>query len=132
LNNLKKEFVVKGTVINGTSRGKHFVNLAWVKRQFQEKLGFNPYPGTLNLQLQKRSDLTELKKAKGIRIVPEKGYQEGRCFRALVMGKVWGAVVVLDFPSYPLNLIEVIAPVNLRETLVLQNGMMIQVKVILE
>jgi riboflavin kinase len=129
---LKKEIVFKGTVISGSGKGRYFVNLPWAKEQFRKKLGFDPYPGTLNLQLSKKSDLDELKKAEGIRVVPEKGYQEGKCFRALVMGKIWGAVVVLDFPGYSPDLLEVMAPVNLRETLGLQDGMEIEVTVKIE
>jgi riboflavin kinase len=132
MNNLVKEIAFKGTIKSGSGRGKRFVNLPWAKKQFQEKLGFNPYPGTLNLHLPKSRDLEELKKAEGIRIIPEKGYEEGHCFRALVMGKVWGAVVVLDFPGYPPDLLEVMAPVNLRQTLELQDGMDIEVTVKIE
>jgi len=129
MNNLKKEIVLKGTVLNGSGKGKHFVTLPWAQRQFKEKLGFTPYPGTLNLGISGKSDLNEIKKARGIEIIPEKGYEEGKCFRALVMGKIWGAVVVLDFPEYPSNLLEVMAPMNLREKLGLQDGMEIEVKV---
>jgi riboflavin kinase len=129
---LKKDVVLSGTVISGSGSGKYFVDLPWAKRQFQEKLGFDPYPGTLNLQLSKKSNLDELKTAKGIRIIPEKGYEEGRCFESLVMGRVWGAVIVLGFHGYPPNLLEVIAPVNLRESLGLQDGMKIEVTVQIE
>lgn len=132
MNNLEKEIVLKGTVISGSGKGRYFVNLPWAKEQFRKKLGFDPYPGTLNLQLQKKSDLDELKKAEGIRIVPEEGYEEGHCFRALVMGMVWGAVVVLDFPGYPPDLLEVMAAVNLRQTLRLHDGMEIEVAVKIE
>jgi riboflavin kinase len=132
MSNLKKEVVLNGIVLSGTGRGKHFVNLPWARRQFKEKLGFNPYPGTLNLRLPQKSDLHVLKKAGGIKIIPEQGYQEGKCFRAIVMGKVMGAVVILDFPNYPYNLLEVLAPVNLRETLGLQDGVKIEVTVKIE
>ncbi len=129
---MKKEIILKGRVISGTGKGRFFVNLFWARKQFQEKLGFNPYPGTLNLQLPPKSGLDELKKASGIVIVPEKGYKEGKCFRALIMEKVWGAVIVLNFPEYPSNLLEVIAPVNLRETLGLYDCMEIEVAVQLD
>jgi CTP-dependent riboflavin kinase len=73
MNNLKKEIVLKGTVFSGRGKGRHFVDLPWARKQFQEKLGFNPYPGTLNLRLLKKSDLDTLKKAIGITISPEEG-----------------------------------------------------------
>jgi riboflavin kinase len=48
------------------------------------------------------------------------------------MGKVWGAVVIPDLREYPPNLLEVIAPVNMRERLGLQDGMKLEVTVKIE
>ena len=120
---MNKEVTVKGKVISGTKKGKQYVNLPWVKKQFIEKLGFNPFPGTLNLQLTSEQNIHELHEADGITIKPEKGYYEGKCFKALVMGKVEGAVVFPEVPDYPHNLLEILAPVNLRKNLGLKDGM---------
>ncbi len=129
---MNKELTVKGKVISGTKKGKQIVNLHWVKRQFIEKLGFNPYPGTLNLQLTNETDIQKLHRSDGIIIKPEKGYYEGKCFKALVMGKAEGAVVLPDVPDYPPDLLEILAPVNLRETFGLKDGMEIEVKIKIE
>ena len=40
-----------GRVFTGQGEGKKYVSLSWVKHQIKEKLGFDPYPGTLNLRL---------------------------------------------------------------------------------
>jgi riboflavin kinase len=124
--------VLKGNVFSGHKGGKLFVNLPWVREQMDEKLGFNPYAGTLNLRLPNETALDRLREANGIKIVPEKGYSEGKCFKALVNGKVEGAVVLPDVPDYPLDLLEVLAPVNLREKFGLEDGMEVIVTVILE
>jgi len=129
---LNKEVVLKGKVFSGNKRGKRFVNLPWVKRQINEKLGFNPYIGTLNLRLPNEAGVNELREVNGIKIVPEKGYYEGKCFKALVMGKVEGAVVLPDFPEYPPDLLEILAPVNLRKTLGLKDGVEIEVTIRIE
>ena len=126
------EIVLKGKVFSGNKRGKTFVNLPWVKKQINEKLGFNPYIGTLNLRLPNEADINELREANGIKIIPEKGYYEGKCFKALLMGKVEGAVVLPDVPEYPPDLLEVLAPVNLRETLGLNDGVEIEVTITIE
>ena len=97
-----------------------------------EKLGFNPYAGTLNLRLPNETALDRLREADGIIIVPEKGYSEGKCFKALVNEKVEGAVVLPDVPDYPLDLLEVLAPVNLRKNFGLIDGMEVVVNIILE
>ncbi len=69
---------------------------------------------------------------KGIKIKAPEGFHEGRCFKALIMGKHFGAVVVPDVPGYPNDLLEVLAPVNLRETLNLKDGVDIEVDVLLD
>lgn len=125
-----RKIILKGRVLRGDGTGSLFVNLPWAKKQFKEKLGFNPYPGTLNLQLLPGTDVKELRNGtKGIKIKSPEDFHEGRCFKALIMEKLWGAVVVPEVPKYPHDLLEIIAPVNLRETLGLKDGMEIEVTV---
>ena len=126
---MNKEIVLKGKVVSGSGKGKHFVNLPWVKRQIKMKLGFNPYIGTLNVKLSNEKDLTELENSKGIIIEPEKGYYTGKCFHAIIMKKVKGAVVIPEVPNYPTNVLEIIAPINLRKTLGIEDGVIIEIKV---
>jgi len=122
-----RKMILKGRVFSGGGTASLFVNLPWAKKQFKDKLGFNPYPGTLNLKLSSGTDIKELRNAtKGIKIKSPEGFHEGRCFKALIMEKLWGAVVVPDIPKYPHDLLEIIAPVNLRETLALKDGMEIE------
>lgn len=127
-----KKITLKGRVFSGGGTGSLFVNLPWAKKQFREKLGFSPYPGTLNLQLASRMDADNLRKAEGIKIKPQEGFHGGRCFKALVMEKVWGAIVIPDVQGYPPDLLEILAPVNLRKALKLKDGMEVEVTVWLE
>ena len=128
-----RKMILEGRVFSGGGIGSFFINLSWVRSQIKEKLGFNPYPGTLNLQLLPGTDVKELRDTtKGIKIKSSEGFHEGRCFKALIMEKLWGAVVVPDVPKYPHDLLEIMAPVNLRETLGLKDGGDIEVIVWLE
>jgi len=129
---LARKITLKGRVFSGGGTGSFFVSLPWAEKQFKEKLGFSPYPGTLNLQLASRMDTENLRKAEGIKIEPPEGFHGGRCFKALVMGKVLGAVVVPDVQGYPPDLLEILAPVNLRRVLELRDGMEVEVTVWLE
>jgi riboflavin kinase len=127
-----KKITLNGKVFSGRGTGSFFVNLPWAKKQFKEKLGFNPYPGTLNLQLESRTDTDILWTAEGIKIEPQESFHSGRCFKALVMKKVWGAIVLPDVQGYPHDLLEILAPVNLRKRLELKDGMEVDVTVWLE
>lgn len=44
-------FTVDGIVTSGFGRGKEFTTLEGYARQFRERLGYEPYPGTLNIDL---------------------------------------------------------------------------------
>lgn len=76
------------------------------------------------------TDAKKLRNAtKGVKIEPPEGFCQGRCFKALVMKKVWGAVVVPDVPDYPRDLLEILAPVNLRDAFKLKDGVEIEVSI---
>jgi len=129
---LNKEISVNGKVVTGSKQGRRFVNLPWVKKQILNELGFEPYIGTLNLKILNKEDISELRDSKGITVNPEVGYFKGELFKALIMKKIKGVIVVPIVPSYPLDLLEIIAPINLRETLKLRDGMTVNVKIKLE
>ncbi len=96
-----------------------------MRKQIVEKLGFEPYLGTLNLRLTKESTEAKkqlLKQGKAIEIVPVKGFYRGLCFKARIMDRVEGAIIIPQVPSYSKDVLEVIASAHLRETLKLREG----------
>lgn len=129
-----KTLCIKGIVFSGKSEGAKFIELPWVKRQIVEKLGFTPYRGTLNIELTKEEfeKRALLEKAQAIEISPVKGFSRGKCFKANVMDKLECAIVIPEVPNYPENVIEVIAPTNLREKLQLRDGDSVEVKILME
>lgn len=118
----------KGTVFSGKGEGKKFVDLPWVRRQIEEKLGFSPYSGTLNLHLNQESvkGKISLENVKGKMIEPQAGYCPGLMFKACI-GALDCAVVVPKVPNYPSDVLEVIAPVCLREKFGLMDGSLVTV-----
>jgi riboflavin kinase, archaea type len=113
----------EGTVFSGKGEGKNFVSLPWVTLQIEQKLGFTPYNGTLNIRLNEKGkenrQLLDLKK--GITLQPQTGYCPGIVFRASISG-FEGAIVMPVIPSYPCDVIEVISPLYLRGKLCLTDG----------
>ena len=120
----------EGTVFTGEGNGKKYLALPWVKKQVEEKLGYSPYLGTLNLKLTKESTARKkhLNKAKSATICPSEGYCVGLLFKAAISG-VECAVIVPQVKSYPEDMLEVVAPVNLRDTLKLKDGDAVTVSV---
>ena len=108
--------VFVGTVFSGKGEGKKFIGLPWVKSQIKEKLDFSPYTGTLNIRLNSESAGKKilLGNEGAIWIEPQTGYCPGVMFKAQI-GDLDVAVVVPKIPNYPSDVLEVIAPVCLRE-----------------
>ncbi len=126
------EIALYGTVFSGSGEGKKFVALPWVKRRIEEKLGFTPYLGTLNIRLTKDGVLQKdkLEDAEKFEIKPEAGYCTGTLIKARIGGLVCG-VVSPEVPGYPKDELEVVAPWNLRERLKLADGSEVGVTVTL-
>ncbi len=127
------EFV--GKVFTGLGEGAYYMSLEGYRRQFKEKLGFEPYPGTLNLKLVSssyRKQMDDLGRMSGIKIG---GFTNGirtygslKCFHALIED-IRGAVLIIERTHYDNSVLEVIAPVKLRDALSLKDGDRVTVKV---
>lgn len=124
------KLVFEGTVYSGKGEGKKFVDLPWVKKQIEEKLEFSPYLGTLNLHLAEGSIKRKvlLENATGLDINPQLGFCSGVMYKAQI-GDLDCAVVIPKVPNYPSDVLEIIAPVCLRERLKLFDGSLVYVLV---
>ncbi len=121
--------ILHGVLRDGKGDGGIFTQLGWVRKQFQEKLGFDPYPGTLNLQVKGDSSIAALRKRAGIMIEPEApGYCEAKCLNVTVNGKAKATWIIPDVPGYPMDLIELMAPVSLRDKLSLKDGDIVSIE----
>jgi riboflavin kinase, archaea type len=135
----EKVIDISGQIFNGLGEGAYYVSMNGYRKQFLAKLGFDPCPGTLNLRLLSSADRKirrDLAVAKGIHI---EGFEDGKrtyggaeCFRSLVNSKLQSAVLVIERTSYDDSVLEVIAPVNIRQTLHLKDGDRVQVTISLE
>ncbi|KYH36309.1 MAG: riboflavin kinase [Candidatus Bathyarchaeota archaeon B24] len=112
---------IRGVVASGLGVAKIYLNRPWVRRQLREKLGFDPYPGTLNLKVDRAARRTLEEKACS-EIVPAEGFYKGLLAEVFVEGSIRGAVVIPLKPGYPEDLVEIIAAENLREKLNLKDG----------
>ena len=127
-----KTLSLKGKVFSGKGNGARFIGLPWVRRQIREKLGFDPYCGTLNIRLvEDRAKRKTLMNAFKIDIVPASGFCRGKLFKAQLMDFEECAVVIPEVAGYPEDVIEIVASTNLRERLRLKDGDSVQVEITL-
>jgi riboflavin kinase len=123
---------LQGTVTTGMGEGRHYIALDGYDRQFRERLGYPPYPGTLNLELDPQSvrARSALSQHEGIAISAwesdDRTYGSATCYQAELRFDGRRAdrahVIVPDRTHHDASQLEVIAPVRLREVLGLVDG----------
>jgi riboflavin kinase len=128
---------LEGTVFTGLGEGAYYISKEHYKKQFIEKLGFDPYPGTLNLKLTTDYDLktrTELEAYPAIEIQGFKNEDRTfglvKCYPATIDNKVKGALISALRSHYDSSVVEIIAPVCLRKHLNLKDGHKVKVEVL--
>lgn len=126
-----------GEVVSGMGEGKYYISLDGYVEQFVERLGYEPFPGTLNLSLDDESTRRRaaLENAEGIPIDEweneDRTFGAATCYEASVEGT--DAHVIRPHRShYPDDTLEVIAPVKIRDELGLDYGDEVNVEVSLE
>jgi riboflavin kinase len=129
----------RGTVFTGFGEGGYYVSLRGYAKPFVEALGFQPFPGTLNLRLSNESMIeqrTSLNHLPGVEVSGfrdrARTYGPVKCFKALVGAKYRGAVLAIERTHYDSSVLEVISPINLRKALGLEDGDECSVTVYLE
>lgn len=130
-----KTLRLKGEVLSGKSKAVRFIELPWVMEQIEAKLGFKPYPGTLNMGLLYTSPKLQMALAtansNGQEISPKEGFCLGKCLRAYLASGSECAIVTPEVAGYPKDIIEIIAPVNLRERFRFRDGDPIEIKIVI-
>ena len=131
----RRELVMNGVVFSGLSEGSYYMSLEGYRRQFRSKLGFDPYPGTLNLRVRKE-DLNERRLLESFPFIYVEGfanakrsYGPAKCYRAVVNEKVQSAIVLPIRAHYGEDVVELVAPQSLRKQLRLRDGDTVRVRV---
>lgn len=117
-----------GKVITGLGKAGYFLCREGYSRQFLDRLGFVPFPGTLNVLLEEPFPASAT-------CIPVLGFSEGgesfagcRCYRIRING-LDAVAIRPEKSSHPEELVEIIAPVNLRRALNLKDGDTVEVTV---
>ncbi|MDG6914049.1 MAG: CTP-dependent riboflavin kinase [Nitrososphaerota archaeon] len=119
---------VTGTVFSGMGKGKYYVGHQAYQRRFKERLGYSPYPGTLNVKLEGDEMIRKLKEIRSKDGVKIAGFAlGGESFSSLTCfdGELRGEKVTLlfiDVTYYNETVAELISPTYLRGRLGLKDG----------
>src|SRR6266705_3594833 len=129
------ELVMNGLVFSGLSEGSYYMGLEGYRKQFRAKLGFDPYPGTLNLRVRKK-DQNQRRLLESLPFIYVEGfsnskrsYGPAKCFKTVVNEKVDSAIVLPIRAHYGEDVVEIISPQPLRKLLKLKDGDLVRVRV---
>src|SRR5919112_508027 len=139
LDTSKKRITFKGKIVNGMGEGAYYMSLDGYKKQFKEKLGYEPFPGTLNLKLEEKMYMNKKKEMINYPNVHISGFKDKtrsfgwvKCYPATLKSEmktnnkktlqIDSAVLLLERTHHDNSLMEVISSVSIKETTNIKNG----------
>ncbi len=128
---------LEGVVFTGLGEGAYYTSKEEYRKQFIEKLGFDPYPGTLNLKLTTDYDVKTRSELEAYPAVEIEGFKSEdrsfgvvKCYPAIIGNKDKGAIISALRTHYDASVLEIIAPEPLRKSLKLKDGHKVKVEVL--
>ena len=122
-----------GRVASGLGEGRYYLSQPGYIVQFQERLGYTPYPGTLNIRVDPKELLRidGLRDWDGVRIdgFPASGRTFGgaTCYGGRINGR--GCHLIRPDRSHYQDVVELIASESLRESLGVHDGDTVSVEI---
>ena len=143
LKEILESIVVIGEVCEGMHEGAYYVSIKGYFDQFNDKLGFEPYKGTLNLKLSETANSILREKLNNIGPVIIDGFKDQnreygpvRCYDVMIARlddmKKQRKAAILDITRthHDENIIEILAKPYLRDYFNLKNGDKLIIEVI--
>ncbi len=131
---MNERIKINGIIFSDLGQASSFMALDWVMEALRQRLGFYPYPATLNLRPKSQEDAQswELirRQSRALNLVAaDDGFCNARLFLVVIEAPdgegtktLMGAVLVPEVPGYPKEKIEVVAPVRLKDELRVKDG----------
>ena len=120
---------LEGVLVSGMGEGAYYMGLEGYTRQFKSKIGYVPFPGTLNVRLDKKVYLEAKRQLNGTGGVLINGFSDGqrsygwvRCFPAVLNDDTDCMLVVLERTHHDDSIMELISEVCIREAARIVDG----------
>ena len=127
--------LIAGEVSEGIGEGGYYVSIKGYYEQFKDKLGFEPYKGTLNLDLDVINHSILREKLNDMRFIKINGFKDEnrnygdvKCHQCYVFplkdkeNKVKAAILNIDRTHHGKNIVEILAEPFLRDYFKLIDG----------
>lgn len=108
----------EGTITTGLGKGSYFLSQDFYKRELEDRCGFIPYPGTLNIVIPQEhlEKINEIKTNSTDVIKPDEGFGAVSYISAILNDEIKGAIIFPAKTVHEENYLEFIAEENLRKT----------------
>ena len=127
---------LEGTAFTGLGEGAYYTTKEFYRKQFIEKLGFEPYPGTLNLKLTSDYDVETRAELEAFPSIEIHGFKDEdrtfgaiKVYPAIIANQIRGALISALRSHYDRSVVEIIAPANLRKQLKLKDSQKVKVEI---
>lgn len=129
LNSVPPIIELKGTLVSGMGEGAYYMSLKGYTKQFKTKIGYIPFPGTLNVKLEKKEYIEALyhfDSLDGIKINgfsdEKRSYGWVKCFQGKLNKKINCNLIRLERTHHDPSIIELISKTNIRRSEKLSDG----------
>ena len=121
---------IDGEVTTGMGKAAFFLSQEFYTKEFKKNLGFIPYPGTLNVIVDRKylQDINEIKNSCKNIIKPDTEFGAVKYIKAILNNQIDGAIVFPAKTTHEENYLEFIAEEKLREKLNLNDGDIVNIE----
>ena len=127
---------LKGMLVSGMGEGAYYMSLKGYTKQFKEKLGYVPFPGTLNVKLSKKEHIETVSQFYNRDCILINGFSDEKrtygwvkCFNAKLNNLIDCELVILERTHHDNSVIELISKINIRKTAKLKDGSNLTIKI---
>jgi riboflavin kinase len=127
---------LKGTLVSGMGEGAYYMGLSGYTKQFKSKIGYVPFPGTLNVKLTQKIHQEAIKQFDILDGIKIKSFSDGKrtygwvkCFNARLNDMVGCQLIILERTHHDDTIVELISDVCLRDTAKLRDGSRVSIKI---
>ena len=127
---------IKGTLVSGMGEGAYYMSLKGYTKQFKSKIGYVPFPGTLNVKLDQIHFAQTVAQFDNLDGKMIKGFSDGKrtygwvkCFKGTINKTIECNLIRLERTHHDPSTIELISKVNIRKAGKLKDGSKVTIKI---
>lgn len=127
---------LQGTLVSGMGEGAYYMSLKGYTSQFKSKIGYVPFPGTLNVRLDKKIHQEAIKQFETLDGITIKSFSDGKrtygwvkCFPAKLNNSINCQLIILERTHHDNSIIELISKVCIRKSGKFKDGSKVTIKI---